>query len=216
MRKIDFIRDPSLVLYLPLYKEDGSSFASRDACGHLCTATGAIWTPAGRKFDGVDDVITVPDHNALDITAALTIEAWVNLSGFNAYQEVVSKNNAPQGYNDPYLLRIQDDGTVFGRIGNGSGDDSIISPAGVINLDHWYHLVFTHNADYLCLFANAESIAAPVVRTVTPLSNTTNLSVGKGYYGKINGLIGEVRLYRRALSYLEVQHNYLAAKWRYR
>ena len=54
---MNFIFDPSLVLYLPLHQRDGSSFMSKDAYGHVCTVTGAVWTPEGRLFDGVDDYI---------------------------------------------------------------------------------------------------------------------------------------------------------------
>ena len=59
---MDFIFDPSLVLYLPLYQPDGASFASRDAYGHLCTVTGALWTPQGRTFDGADDIIDLGNN----------------------------------------------------------------------------------------------------------------------------------------------------------
>ena len=39
-----FIFDPSLVLYLSLWKLDGDSFMSKDAYGHLCTVTGALYS----------------------------------------------------------------------------------------------------------------------------------------------------------------------------
>jgi len=52
--KRDFIFDPSLVLYLPLYQLDGWAFMSRDAYGHLCSVTGAKWTPQGRDLDEQD------------------------------------------------------------------------------------------------------------------------------------------------------------------
>lgn len=35
-----FILDPRLVLYLPLWKLDGASFADHSAYGHLCTVKG--------------------------------------------------------------------------------------------------------------------------------------------------------------------------------
>lgn len=55
----DFILDPSCILYLPLWKKDGAQFMSDDMYGHLCTVTGALWTPQGRYFDGVDDKIAL-------------------------------------------------------------------------------------------------------------------------------------------------------------
>ena len=72
---MDFIFDPSMVLYLPLYELDGASFMSKDAYGHLCTVTGALWTSQGRDFDGIDDSITLP--TAFDSLTDLTLEAWL-------------------------------------------------------------------------------------------------------------------------------------------
>src|SRR3990172_13167350 len=76
MLKDKFIYDPSLVFYVPLYELDGTTFQSKDAYGHLCTVTGALWRPQGRDFDGTDDVISAPDHNALDITGTVTLISW--------------------------------------------------------------------------------------------------------------------------------------------
>jgi hypothetical protein len=69
--------DPDLVLYLPLWSADlkGDSFYSKDSYAHLCTVTGALWTPQGRHFDGVDDKIAVPYHSVFQITAEVTVEA---------------------------------------------------------------------------------------------------------------------------------------------
>jgi len=56
---MNFVFDPSLELYLPLYELDGSSFMSKDACGHICLVTGALWGSQGRTFDGGDDYIDI-------------------------------------------------------------------------------------------------------------------------------------------------------------
>lgn len=75
----DFIRDSSLVLYLPLYELQGTSFLSKDTYGHTCTVTGTTLTPTGRSFDGIDDNIEIAAHSALDIVDDITIEAWVTV-----------------------------------------------------------------------------------------------------------------------------------------
>ena len=72
---MNFIYDPSLVLYLPFYQLDGASFMSKDKHGYPCTVTGALWRPDGHYFDGTDDKIVVPDAASLDITTGITIEA---------------------------------------------------------------------------------------------------------------------------------------------
>ena len=50
--------------------------------GNTGTITGATRTPSGRhgsalSFDGVNDLVTVPDSAALDLTNRATLEAWV-------------------------------------------------------------------------------------------------------------------------------------------
>src|SRR5262245_18161856 len=47
------------------------------------TISGATWTTSGMfnsnalSFDGVDDWVTIPDANSLDLTNGMTLEAWV-------------------------------------------------------------------------------------------------------------------------------------------
>ncbi len=89
---MNFIFDPSLALYLPLYKRDGTSFMSDEAYGHLATVTGAIWTPQGRYFDGVDDYLRIPDAPSLDLTGEMTILAWMKRGATGAiWQDLVNK-----------------------------------------------------------------------------------------------------------------------------
>src|SRR4030042_2091010 len=72
---MDSILDPSLVLYLPLPKLDGASFISGDACGHPIVNSGAFWTPRGRSFDGIDDLIDCGGSPAFD-SQQYTLTCW--------------------------------------------------------------------------------------------------------------------------------------------
>ena len=56
----EFIHDPSLVLYLPLYKHAGAVISDESHLGHLCTVTGALWRPNGRYFNGSTNKIEIP------------------------------------------------------------------------------------------------------------------------------------------------------------
>ena len=76
---MDFIFDPSLVLYLPLGQLDGTSFVSQDAYGHLCTVTGTVWGSRGRYFDGADDLVNANAAiNAIQDLSVGIIMAWFN------------------------------------------------------------------------------------------------------------------------------------------
>ena len=64
---------------------DEASGAASDASGrgNAGTIAGATRTASGRfggalTFDGVNDMVTVPDAASLDLTTGMTLEAWVN------------------------------------------------------------------------------------------------------------------------------------------
>ena len=211
----DFIFDPSLVLYLPLHRLDGASFMSRDAYGHLCTVTGALWRPYGRYFDGSDDVIKCGANTALDIVTAGTLEAWVNVTTFGDNEGVTAKGTTSgywnlTSYSGPQFRFIVRDGVGFARV-----------IASGVSTDTWYHLVGVvdgRTATSLKIYLDASLKQEGDISAIGSLvDNTKNLLIGEDERNAafFHGLIGEVRIYNRALTPLEIQRNYLATKWRY-
>jgi hypothetical protein len=77
---------------------EGGSTAVFDASGNGNTGTisGADRTAAGRygwalSFNGTNSWVTVPDANSLDLTTALTVEAWVKPSNLSGWRTVILK-----------------------------------------------------------------------------------------------------------------------------
>jgi len=206
--KADFIRDPSLVFDAPLYKLDGASFMSKDAYGHLCTVTGALWTPRARDFDGVDDEIIAPDHPALDIdtsaTGGLTLEAFIKRGETDSHGSTINK-----GRN--YGLAV----STANRIYFGFYDGAWREYEGSVNIDttswHQIAVVFVDASKVNFYIDGVLDIARDTTFTSSPVTNA--LTIGGTDF---KGLYGEARVYNRALTPLEIQHNYLATKWRYR
>ncbi len=89
-------------------------------------------------LDGVNDIVTIADNNALDLTTSYTIEAWIKPAAFNWLGGIVSKyhSNSSNGY----LLRL-----------NGTGDNSGLSfdemstSNGVLSLNKWQHVAAVNN-----------------------------------------------------------------------
>lgn len=211
---MDFIFDPSLVLYLPLYQLDGASFMSKDAYGHLCTVTGALWTPQGRDFDGLDDWITMPSPHSL--LTSVSVEAWIKP---DTTQPVSQGNVVCKVYE--YQLRWLNTEYVQAEYYTDSpvGWKTLTSLGKVPNLT-WGHTLIT--------LEPSDSNTIVKIYINGKLDNQATLSgrpiawnpftIGSYWTGNrwfYKGLIGEVRLYNRQLTPLEVQHNYLATKWRY-
>jgi len=216
---VDFIIDRSLVLYLPLYELDGASFQSRDAYGHLCAVTGALWKPNGRYFDGSDDDILIADgaDSALDLITAMTYEVWVKPGDGGAdYGRFLSKTSA-------------DNATRTIQLGKEVADETNIrwellasvlnSGSGAAAVDAWNHVVGTYiNTPRRAIYVNGIEVASDAPAGTIPSTAGGRVWAGCLFNGNQNykGLIGEVRIYNRALTPLEIQHNYLATKWRYR
>src|SRR5690242_16240 len=63
-------------------EDSGSTTADSTGAGHTATLTNASWSSGGKPsgsvvFNGTSSIAKVPDSSALDITTALTLEAWV-------------------------------------------------------------------------------------------------------------------------------------------
>lgn len=211
--EIDFVFDSSLVLYLPLHKRDGSSFVSDDVYGHLATVNGALWRPDGRYFDGIDDKINLPDVSPLSPTSQITLEAWFNPARTNTGR-VISR--FPADYKGWSLYH----GTGIGfQLYAGTSLGEAFSAANTIAQDNWYHAVGTYDGACMRVYINAGASGIPLARTgsivYTALQPAIGLDNGAGASQPFKGIIGEARIYSRALTPMEIQHNYLATKWRY-
>src|SRR3990167_8107213 len=89
-----FIRSTLPVLYISGRRDfqGTNQFLSDDAYGHLCTRTGALWTPQGYSFDGVDDKITIPDHSSLQFGIGnFTISIWAKNTGEQTLERLIQK-----------------------------------------------------------------------------------------------------------------------------
>ena len=210
---MNFILDTSLVLYLTLYQLDGSSFMSKDAYGHLCTVTGAVWRPNGHYFDGSDDKIDCGNSSAFNFTNALTVDSWVNLksaSGASDWPGIVDKDAA-------YSLRLNQSGTnIYGRFKVGGA--SKFTNAYTATLDTWHHAVLLYEyPGNMTIYINGNEGVAAIAADGALDTNANDVLIGStasNFF--INAIIGEVRIYNRVLTPSEIMRNYQATKWRYR
>ncbi|MCK4863144.1 MAG: LamG domain-containing protein [Dehalococcoidales bacterium] len=211
---MNFVFDKSLVLYLPLYRPDGSSFMSRDACGHLCTVTGAAWRQKSRYFDGTDDSINCGNNTVLDITNNYTIELWLCLDNITGWKDVICKR--PATNDEGYVLLFANGSSApvlyhYITAWTGTACDTSIA------LKEFTHIVVIKNGTSVTYFLNGGQ-RNTVTISGTPTTTNADLIIGRWMQGAANpfaGMIGEVRMYSRALTPQEIQHNYLATKWRY-
>jgi len=158
------------------------------------------------SFDGTDDYVEVPDDESLNITDAITIEAWIKTNTSGVVQVVLNKNNA-------YQLRVAGDLRVIGYVYTDSWH--YVSSYSLIEPNIWYHIVFTYDKSLtsgnLKLYINGGEAANPVDETGTISSNAYDLLIGARLVTPVdlfNGLIDRVRIYNRALSEEEIRQLY--------
>src|SRR5262249_46607874 len=77
----------------------GTTTADSSGGGNTGTLTAATWAASGKfrkalSFNGTRAWVTVPDANSLDLTTAMTIEAWVNPSSLTSWRNILTKETA--------------------------------------------------------------------------------------------------------------------------
>jgi hypothetical protein len=191
--------------------DEASPTAVTDASGtgNNGTISGATRTASGRfggalTFDGVNDMVTVPDANSLDLTSALTLEAWVYPTASGNQWRTVLMKELTGGLS--YGLYSNDDGNrpqAFSRTGSG---ELGTRGTATLPLNQWSHLAATYSGSTMRLYVNGVQVATRSVGTglttgTLPLRIGGNSIWGEWFAGRID----EVRVYNRALTATELQ-----------
>ena len=159
-------------------------------------------------YDGENDYVEVAHSSSLNITDAITIEALVRVNRFvNDYPVIVGKHNA-------YVSRFQALDIATGKMMASfyiGGDWVHIYGNTEIDAGKWIHHVVTFKSDVgTKLYLNATLDKEH--STTGTIGTTTNPVLIGNYEGLVRYLdadIALVRIYNRALSASEIQHNYL-------
>jgi len=215
---MDFTFDPSLVLYLPLYQLDGASFMSKDAYGRLCTVTGALWRPNGTYFDGINDKIQI--STGLWATHSMgTIMGWILPTSSS---KVLS--SADTATDTRYFdFTVTSNKVRITQRNNDVADQ--VETAAVLTTTEFHHIALTSNGTAYRLFVNGVEYSPSVVAGANngdwfaDTANRDNVVIGamvRTAPTYKEGTVGELLVYSRPLTPQEIQHNYLATKWRYR
>jgi hypothetical protein len=194
--------------------EEGSGVSVGDDSGGGNNGTvsgGATWT-TGRfgkalAFNGSDALVTINDSASLDLTTALTLEAWVNPTVISAsWRNILYKQadiyflmgSTPQGPPD------------FGGL---FASANVYGPAALAT-NTWTHIAGTYDGTTMRFFVNGIQVASraqagalnPSTGPLTIGGDTVTHDAGPQFW---SGLIDEVRVYNRALTAVEIQTDML-------
>jgi len=146
-------------------------------------------------FDGVDDYVEVPDHPSLNVTEALTIEAWIK-SPVNASVAFLIKGGSDLKKGS-YLLYITG-GFEFEADLHVGGEWHWTNTGIKLKVDEWRHVAMTWDGNTEIVYINGEEVFSTAIKgkldtTKDPFYIAyTPPNVGGG--GQYEGLIDEVRI----------------------
>jgi hypothetical protein len=218
----------NLVLYFDpsnpsSYSGSGDVINDLSGNGLNGTMSNISYTSPYFTYNGTSSNIIVADNALLEPGGGdWSIEFWVNHSVITGSSRVlISKTDGGGGGDWGYGLRTSNIGNTFVEIG--SGTTSTTSPFSTLSINTWYHVVgvWTNVAtNTLVLYVNGVSIGtrfhsfASVKNTTSPLS-IGSFGDGSAFGQWLNGRMGIVRMYNKALTFSEVSQNFNADKSKY-
>ncbi len=185
----------------------GTSVADASGNGHTGVISGATWSTQGKfgnalSFDGVNDWITVSATSLLNLTSAMTLEAWVFPTTTGGVRDVLVK----EGSNvDVYNLYARSGGRPEVNVLVG-GSNRVARGTAALAANVWSHVAGTYDGTTLRLFINgvqraSVAVSGPIATSTGPLRIGGNSIWGEFFQGRID----EIRIYNRALSQAEIQ-----------
>ena len=188
------------------FNNDATDSSGNNNHGTFSGVETYVDSPMGQalSFDGVGDYVGCGNNTSLNITQAITIEAWVKPSGFLTnpdHSTIATKALA-------YYFQINADGylRVYQYGTSPAGYHSSNNP---ISLDVWQHVAYTYDGINVKMFINGVlDTTIPVTGTIQV--STMHLGIGMnlngsgnpygGYHRQFQGEIDEVRIWDIALT----------------
>jgi len=165
---------------------------------------GSAQTDYSLSFDG-DNYIEVANDKSLEISDAITIQAWIRPEDLSSHRTVLGKWYQDQATWSYVLYATGSNGGAGFRLHDGSHNFVQLtswSKEPVIN--EWAHLVATYNGSVAKVYINGTEVSSySTVGTIAVNSNP--LWIGKeGYGNPMNGVMDEIAIWNNGLSSDEV------------
>jgi hypothetical protein len=160
----------------------------------------------GLRFASQDSRVNCGNDASLDITEALSIEAWVYMEAPGSYPTLVSKSGSNWGYIFEFLT---DTGQINLYLDGANPSWDTVAETAVV-LEEWAHLVAAYDGTAVRYYVNGEPSGDYPATGDPILSNEDNVHIGMRKIGEIytfTGIIDEVRIYNRALDAAEATVN---------
>jgi hypothetical protein len=184
----------------------GTTATDSSGSGNTGTINGPTRSATGRfgaalSFDGVNDQVSAADAASLDLTNAMTLEAWVRPSLLTSWRTI--------------LMKEQTAGLVYGLYASGDNNRPSVHihtnaerdarGTAALALNTWTHVAATYDGAVLRFFINGTQVSTANIAGSVVVSTGLLRIGGNSVWGEwFGGLIDEVRVYRRTLTAAEI------------
>jgi len=168
------------------------------------------------NFGGVNGYVNVPSSPSLNLTNALTIEAWVELNNLNTVYFIATKGpsgTAGNNYSGNFEFRISGSNIQLLHQTSTGGNLATYQATSAITSGVWHHVAVTlvSGGDVNFYLDGVPAGTFPQQGTFG-ITNSQPVRIGTRAdgYSYFNGLIDELSIYNRALSSTEIASIYNA------
>lgn len=179
--------------------------------GNNGTVSGAAWTQGKNgpalTFDGTNDYVDCGNGSSLNISNAITIEAWIKPvgAGVGTYSGILGRGLS----NSWGIFSDKTPGALYFRLYNNSGTYQQVSKDNVFTLGNWIHVVAVYDGALLKTYANGNFLNS-ISQTGTIQTTENVLQIGditdRDY--PFNGLIDDVRIYNYVRTPAQIAWDY--------
>ncbi len=201
---------------------DYTTYENNGTLGNSTTTTQPTWITTGigggaYSFNGAinEQFISIPDDNTLDVTGAISVEAWVYKDADKNWAGIVTKGSgAVEGDAgaSSYLLREDDNQAAQFQISDSGDTRYSATTVSKLSTGGWYHLVGVYNTTHVLIYLNG-TLTVGDAFTGSVRASTADVMIGHDFYYVVRGFAGRIdniRVYNHSLSTAQVLANYEA------
>lgn len=194
--------------------DEASGTSLTDASGNGNTGTlgsGVTRTAQGRfgaalAFNGTN-MVTVSPSVSLNLTSAMTLEAWVlPTATFTQWATVVMKEQVGTFAYTLYAGSPTNQPNGYFNTGTTQGTEHGVAGPTALPLNVWSHLTTTYDGTALRLYINGVQVVSAAYSGAIVTTTGALRIGGNNIWGEFfQGFIDEIRIYNRALAPSEIQ-----------
>jgi len=158
------------------------------------------------KMNGSNDFINCGSDASLNITGALTVEAWVRPAAFTTVNQILQKGGTEgtQIDREGYQLRFDGGNSLGFTVSDAGSQDGIGMNVQADDLNRWMHVAATYDGTVLKIYRNGQLANQKTTSQVISHNNNPLLIGKRQDTWHFNGDIDEVRIWNVARTQEEI------------